>query len=941
MYLRGRLISDAPQVLTTLLVFSLASGVLGGILFYMDSAGPSVLAEMTYDIPIHMEIDFTESYYNQSTVTPQDIINIVEEQEGIANVEHIKWIDGNYQGWLWRNPLTYYAYLGVSPTFFETFPDIVSLGESNLELEDGGCYLEKTFFEESGLHIGDQYDITCVTLARAWEGVQYVSRNFTVLGVFDAQGFLGTHNFIGTLLPVLRAFITTNDVEARFGSLDHAPQNGIKEVIWAKFDTSYLAQTLPSEAEENLQNIRKRIEQRTVPDAIVGSYAIVGVVNSYASWYSSMMTITIAFSIPSIVMGIVLVHYTSQLISDRQRRDIGMLRVRGASTRQALEWIMSIAFVTGTIGGIGAVLTGILASILSGSVRELLEFDLASSSSFVVLLQPVTILAVFGFSFGLGLIVSIPSAIKHILMPASEAHKEIERENNNHEEEMSSPIIDVIVMIVSGVLVSQIYLILGGGYISFSSWIISGLLIVSFGTFIIFTTRFLARVSIPFKIWLTNRNFKPTRTVGLRVIGRSTRLRSKSEALGIMFIAMVFTAGTFAAIASTTGTTHIQDLIEFQVGGDIVLDVNPAYANMTQDFVNLIEAVDGVQEASAMLSWLGLVNYRTLGPILDLDHNRTLSVFGIQPEAWFRTAFFESYFTRDLLPEEALSIMASNNQNIISSFKPTIGYDIAEDRSYSSVYGDTLKVLIYGQTVSEFNEMSIVDIMSDDEEIDSQTYLPGIPNENDFLLLNLNYLQQLLNIDRVDRFYIKLETGANYSRVMQEITNISPSTIVKIESPHSHIDQVLDTRISRSINGIYTLNILFSLFYLTIGMCIVAIERNRGYRKQFSVLRALGSQDTVVLSAFLIDTMLGIFVASLIGLFTGIILSLFVIQTPIAYIGTSTSLGWSRLPIAMVIPVDILSLVLALSFIIPLVAAFIVTKRSLQSNLAENLQSSL
>ncbi len=941
MYLKGRIISDAPQVLTTLLVFSLSSGVLGGILFYMDSAGPSVLAEMTNDIPVHMEIEFTESYYNQSAVNPQDIMNIVEEQEGIANVEHIKWIDGEFQAWVWRNPLKFYAYLGVSPTFFDTFPDIVSLGESNLELEEGGCYLEKTYFEAAGLHIGDQYTITCISVVLGWEGFQYISSNFTVLGVFDSQGFLGTHNFIGTQLPILRAFITANDVEERFGGLAHAPKNGIKEVIWAKFDSSYLAQTIPTEAENNLQNIRKRIEQRTVPDAIVGNYAILSVVNSYASWYSSMMTITIAFSIPSIIMGIVLVYYTSQLLSDRQRRDIGMLRVRGASTRQALEWILSIAFVTGTIGGIGAVLTGILAAILSGSVRELLEIELASSSGFLVLLQPVTILAVFGFSFGLGLIVAIPSAIKHILMPASEAHKEIERENNNHEEEMSSPVIDVVVMIISGVLVSQIYLIVGGGYISFSNWIISGLLIVSFGTFIIFTTRFLARISIPFKVWLTNRSYKPTRTVGLRVIGRSTQLRRKSEALGIMFIAMVFTAGTFAAISSTTGTSHIEDLIEFQVGGDIVLDVNPAYENMTQDFTNLIEAVDGVQEASAMLSWFALVNYRTLGPVVDLDYNRTVSVFGIQPEAWFRTAFFESDFTVEHLPEEALSIMASNNQNIITSFKPTIGYDIAADRSYSSIYGNTLKVLIYGQTVSEFNEMSIVDIMSDNEEIDSQTYLPGKPNEDDFILIDLNYMQQLMNTDRVDRFYIKLETGANYTRVLQEIANISPSTLVNIESPYSHIDQVLDTRISRSINGIYTLNILFSLFYLTIGMCIVAIERNRGYRKQFSVLRALGSHDNVVLSAFLIDTMLGIFIAALIGLFTGLLLSLFVIQTPIAYIGTSTSLSWSRLPISMVIPVDILSIVLALSFIIPIIAAFIVTKRSLQSNLAENLQSSL
>ncbi|MHA1908090.1 MAG: FtsX-like permease family protein [Candidatus Thorarchaeota archaeon] len=935
------MISDAPQVLTTLLVFSLASGVLGGILFYMDSAGPSVLAEMTEDIPVHMEIEFTRPYYNQTEVTSADIVDIVEEQEGIDNVEFIKWIDGSWDAWVWRNPLKSYAYLGVSSTFFDTYPDLVSLGDANEELVDGGCYLEKTYFDAEGLSIGDQYTISTIYEVRGWNAITYVSRNFTVLGVFDAQGYLGFHNFIGTELPVLRAFITTNDVEERFGVLQHDTRNAIKDVIWAKFDGSFLAQTSPSEAEDNLQNVRRRIEQRTVPDAFVGEFAIVSVVNAYTSWYSSMMAITIAFSIPSIVMGIVLVHYTSKLVSDRQRKDVGMIRVRGASNRQAMEWILSTALVTGIIGGVGAVITGILAAILSGSVKELLLFDFSSSSSFLVLLQPTTILAVFGFSFGLGIIIAVPSTIKHILMAASESHKEIERENNNNEEAMNSPIIDVVIMIISGLLVSQIYLILGGGFGFTNSLIISGLLIAGFGTFIIFTTRFLARISIPFKIWLTNQGKNPTRWVGLRIIGRSSRLRSKSEALGIMFIAMVFTAGTFAATASTTGTTHIRDLVEFQVGGDIVLDVNPHFNNITQDFVSVIEAIDGVQEASAMLSWACLVSYRTLGPVIDLDYNRTVSVFGIQPEALSRTAFFESYSTLNSLPQEALSLMECDNRSIISSFKPTIGYDVADDRSYSSIYGDLLKVLFFEQIPFEFIDMSIVDVMSESEEIESDAYLPGWADENDFILLNLDYMQDLMNTNLVDRFYISLLDGANYTRVMQEIWNLAPSTFLRIESPLENVDQVLDTRISRSIYGVYTLNIIFSLFYLTIGMCIVAIEKNRGFRKQFSVLRALGSHDNNVLRAFLLDTVIGIFIASLIGLFTGMLLSLFVIQAPIAYIGTTTSLSWNRLPVSMIVPLDILSLILVLSFIIPIIAAYIVTKRNLQSNLAENLQSSL
>ena len=52
MFLFARLSARAPEVLTTLLIFSLSSGVLGGILFYMDSTAPSVLNDMTGDVPL-------------------------------------------------------------------------------------------------------------------------------------------------------------------------------------------------------------------------------------------------------------------------------------------------------------------------------------------------------------------------------------------------------------------------------------------------------------------------------------------------------------------------------------------------------------------------------------------------------------------------------------------------------------------------------------------------------------------------------------------------------------------------------------------------------------------------------------------------------------------------------------------------------------------------
>ncbi|MBE0526418.1 MAG: hypothetical protein IH631_05710, partial [Candidatus Thorarchaeota archaeon] len=90
MFLFSRLSSRAPEVLTTLLIFALSSGVLGGILFYMDSTAPDVLDDMTSDIPIDMEVAFTTSFYGQNQTTIDDIEESVAQQEYIVATEQVK-----------------------------------------------------------------------------------------------------------------------------------------------------------------------------------------------------------------------------------------------------------------------------------------------------------------------------------------------------------------------------------------------------------------------------------------------------------------------------------------------------------------------------------------------------------------------------------------------------------------------------------------------------------------------------------------------------------------------------------------------------------------------------------------------------------------------------------------------------------------------------------
>ena len=56
MHLLSRLSGRRTHVLVAFITFSLASGVLGGVIFYIDSVGPEIMRDFTEDVGIDMQV---------------------------------------------------------------------------------------------------------------------------------------------------------------------------------------------------------------------------------------------------------------------------------------------------------------------------------------------------------------------------------------------------------------------------------------------------------------------------------------------------------------------------------------------------------------------------------------------------------------------------------------------------------------------------------------------------------------------------------------------------------------------------------------------------------------------------------------------------------------------------------------------------------------------
>ena len=115
--------------------------------------------------------------------------------------------------------------------------------------------------------------------------------------------------------------ITTRDgIEDGFTDLGYGQYNALEPALWIKFDKSELVASGSTVIVETLTNIRRRIELAALPYLKIHEFNLLWSVYEYSGWVSGMTVLAVSFSIPSIVMGIMLVQYNTNLMANDNRR---------------------------------------------------------------------------------------------------------------------------------------------------------------------------------------------------------------------------------------------------------------------------------------------------------------------------------------------------------------------------------------------------------------------------------------------------------------------------------------------------------------------------------------------------------------------------------------------------------------------------------------------
>ncbi len=681
-------------------------------------------------------------------------------------------------------------------------------------------------------------------------------------------------------------------------------------------------------------------------------FKLISVFYQYSTWAASMRVVSLAFSIPSLIMGLMLIQYNTKLQSDQQRRNVGALKTRGASGIQAVKWVLSMSFFTGIFGSIGAILTGSAAAFLAGGIKEYMVFDFQRMSNFSVIFIPQTILVVFLFSFIAGFFVTVPSVIGAYIMTPTDAHRIIENEGKSKEDGFGHPLVQVAIVGLSGItLIPLLDSIKSFTDFSTESAVMGILVITLLAIFILGFASLLSRPAAFLKSTILLRLKNKTLVPGTHVMGKLSKSFSRSEAMSILFIALVFTAGIFSSLSATTGANHMKTLFMFNYGADIVVDVKPGLTNITMDMIDKFQSVDGVEIASAMMVTSARVTFDMEWNGNLYPYNRSTSIIGIEPDKWPKSAFMEPYFTYYHHPEVSIPEIEGSSSKVIANFIPIIGYSTDIFGNSQPTLRDQIGVELLSSTEKHVLNCTIIDVLANNPaavqpslygttHYSARSYLPGFPSIEQFVMLDINVLHQYMNTTEVNKFYIKTANGANYTRIMQELGAFAPNSFEEISSPHDQINAILDTRAGESIYGAYTLNLIFSVLYLSAGITLMTSMKIRNMRKHFSLLRALGTQSKTIIIAVLMDSTIAVLLGAVLGGVIGLILTLLVLRMPLTYLGLSTSVVWDRLPMTLSVPIELLSEVVLIAIVFSLIATYYLIRRSLQTNIASDIQHS-
>ena len=903
-YAAADVLRSRRRTLTAILGVLLAVTFIAGTFIAIDSSTRATLDGILANYPT--DIQFQASFGNATQVR-----EAVEAIPGIARVSmsrtaQFNEIESTSAG---GRVGVYAQVVGVEPDRLPSFLDGLTMTAGSLSLPRGTAALSEDLARQANVTQGG----TATFAYRSYNitGNETITRlNVTVGGLFRPPSSFGSP-IGGPFYGSGTALVGIEDVswyEQQLGVLygGNFLAGEIRIVRDRLLDPYDLAAS-----QRNLARLDRQIDGVLVPfqGRVTIDYVGTAIAN-FATVITVQRIIYLALSTPVLLLGVYLGAIGVDLGHAERRRELAVLKTRGATPRQ----LVGLLLVEAALGGAIAAIVGLLAGV--GLSRLLLTFVSPFSTPTapryeVVVLTPSTVVIVTILSVAFMAITSIRSARRTARIPIVETLRYYAPGETRIQ---YRPWVDILLITLAAVTYGMV-LYARTNPQDFFTFLIGALFFIVLPFTPIFliigTTRLLTRATGRIYEW-TARVCKPFAKNLYYVISRNLRRNPRRSANVAVIIALGIAFGMFILVTFSSQLAYQERQVRASVGADVALDAPPSNATFAANLRALPE-VGGVTRVQTVP---GSIPYCCAG-VYALDPATFFAV--TNPEPW--------YFSGGGGAEAARQVLATPGQVLVTEKYLQDAFLAVGDRLRfeASVYNGT-----------NYTGMVIVNttIGGTVRGLPGTTYYGfGMPQA---VYGSLDTMGPLLEGQPYrgyggDRFLVALRADADWQAAKADIAALGASNV---QVAAEQIEQLRSNPVFRAFFGFIELEMAFMVVILTAGLGVILYAATLERDVELAAIRARGASGWQTAGLLIGEAtsimLIGLIVGTGIGILAAFLSTSFIAAGP----GTA---GESLVPVLFVLPPEAL-LLLVFAPAAMLLTSFAVTIRIARMDIARVLK---
>lgn len=653
--------------------------------------------------------------------------------------------------------------------------------------------------------------------------------------------------FKDTLLPDLRK-LALNPATV-------TPPGGIllDQQLHIKIDRTQLPSD-PVSAAIQADALRRSIERQYSGDLKVVDN-ISGNLSSTKSDVLSAKILFIFLGLPGILLAAYLSVFVTELFADSRRREISLLRTRGARPGQITGIVALANLYLSILGSLAGILLGLLLISLTQNLplsNLLYEKGILLSGGFAFLVG-------IGLSFVAGFLPSLGILRREVL----EDRMIIKRRSRVPFWKRSYLDFLFLGLSLAILVVTQ----LNGGLkptgtegqaVQLSFYIFLSPLFAWIGTTLLTIRIVTAYIENP-KNGLS-RLFKGLMGGLGEMSAQSMARRSISIASAVTVIALTLSFGISLLIFQQTYNSEKRLDSQYIVGADIRL--TPALNTPQKaDFAKAL-MVPGVASVTPV--------YRDTQALIGMEKN---TVYGIDIKSFRKTAYLPNSFfvngnsprTLAALRDKTTDYAPGKADQVLQDLENTpngVLISVEQAQKYNIQLGDPVRIKLYNRFTNEYKPVEA-------QAVGFFVYFATSSQDSDFIL-NSSFMTRAAGFSGVDNFLIRVDSSSLIpsvsERLRKEFKNLIPlriqntDTVIKVDS---------SSLTALNLEGLVFLELLYTILVATIGLAVFLYASVNERRREFGTMRAFGADlghlRRILFSESLTITLISLLMGILVG----------------------------------------------------------------------------